>query len=150
MQLSSCLKTPDGNPKIGQLAAFVDSEAWESCRPNFTREAVRTTVNENYLHISGGNLCDSNSFDVGFALQAFSEDSFVLDTTHRGFVEGPEWHQGKRVEFSTTADHTGYVVITEIDTENQEVSGYFAFQAFSTELGEIRSVERGRFDRVRY
>jgi hypothetical protein len=58
----------------------------------------------------------------------------VLVNYHYGYVKGPTRNtSGGLLRHQTNHEHTGYVVITEIDSTERTVSGYFEFDALSEE-----------------
>ena len=89
---------------------------------------------QNYLFVRGTNWCDDSTIFIGFRLLGVAEDSFVLDNYHYGYVNGPTRNSsGSLLRHRTNHEHTGYVVITEIDSTERTVSGYFEFDALSEE-----------------
>ena len=139
-------------PKTNHMKALINGQEWESCRATLTSIPVGADIMQNYLLVEGSNLCDDSIMSIGFKLNYVAEDSFLLDNFHYGFVNGPTRNSsGSQLKHQTNHEHSGYVVITEIDSTERTVSGYFEFDALSEEGHNlVKKVRKASFNKVFY
>lgn len=137
--LSSCSSDPI-EPESGKIKCKIDGEAWESS----TAEAF---YSEDLINISGQE--SGTGALITFTIQDNTVGSYALSSTTQAGVFKES--SSASSSFASHADGgSGSLIITEINTTTNKISGEFEFVGVDPSTGESKEFTEGFFTDIPY
>jgi hypothetical protein len=109
----------------------------------FTATAAQATIVNGGIALTGAK---SNGEAVGFVTTDVEVGTY--ENAMQFYIDSEEM-QYMNVD-PETVEHTGSVIITEIDTENHTISGTFSFSGWANLQGEPKEFTNGVFENIPY